>query len=45
MRHGVGSLCVLLPVIDITPPSAAPYEIIIEDGRVFDIDKDDLDRW
>ncbi|KAJ7674200.1 Frag1/DRAM/Sfk1 family-domain-containing protein [Mycena rosella] len=23
----------------------APYEILVTDGRVFDIDKDDLDRW
>ncbi|KAK7033044.1 protein cwh43 [Favolaschia claudopus] len=26
-------------------PRPAPYEILVQDGRVFDIDKDDLDRW
>lgn len=31
--------------LDVTPSAAAPYEIITEDGRVFDIDKDDTDRW
>ena len=33
---------VLLAVI---PSPAAPYEIITKDGKVFDIDKDDTDRW
>ncbi|KAJ7722557.1 Frag1/DRAM/Sfk1 family-domain-containing protein [Mycena maculata] len=26
-------------------PRPAPYEILVTDGQVFDIDKDDLDRW
>ena len=26
-------------------PTAAPYDIMVRDGRVHDIDKDDLDRW
>ncbi|KAH8977705.1 hypothetical protein EDB86DRAFT_3000184 [Lactarius hatsudake] len=26
-------------------PTAAPYDIMVNDGRVHDIDKDDLDRW
>ena len=26
-------------------PTAAPYNIMVRDGRVHDIDKDDLDRW
>jgi hypothetical protein len=25
--------------------AAAPYEIMVTDGRVHDIDKDDMDRW
>jgi len=29
----------------LTPLTAAPYEIITKDGKVFDIDKDDRDRW
>jgi hypothetical protein len=33
------------PPLDVTPLAAAPYEIITEDGKVFDIDKDDTDRW
>jgi hypothetical protein len=24
---------------------AAPYQILVEDGRMHDIDKDDEDRW
>jgi hypothetical protein len=31
--------------LNFTLSSAAPYEIITEDGKVFDIDKDDMDRW
>ena len=31
--------------LDVMPSVAAPYEIVIEDGKVFDIDKDDTDRW
>ena len=26
-------------------PKANPYEIMVTDGRVHDIDQDDLDRW
>ena len=26
-------------------PRPAPYDILVSDGRVLDIDKDDLDRW
>ncbi|KAJ7475684.1 Frag1/DRAM/Sfk1 family-domain-containing protein [Mycena latifolia] len=26
-------------------PRPAPYEILVTEGQVFDIDKDDLDRW
>jgi len=26
-------------------PTAAPYDIMVKDGRVHDIDSDDLDRW
>ena len=26
-------------------PKAAPYDIMVNDGRVLDIDKDDWDRW
>jgi len=25
--------------------TAAPYEILVHDGMVYDIDPDDLDRW
>lgn len=32
-------------VTDPHVPRPAPYKIIIEDGKVFDIDKDDTDRW
>lgn len=29
----------------LTPLQAAPYDILVTDGRVHDIDKDDPDRW
>ncbi|KAI0259848.1 Frag1/DRAM/Sfk1 family-domain-containing protein [Gloeopeniophorella convolvens] len=32
-------------VTDPHAPRPAPYEIMVTDGRVHDIDKDDLDRW
>lgn len=35
----------ILVSLDVTHTAAAPYEIITEDGKVFDIDKDDTDRW
>lgn len=31
--------------LDVTPYAAAPYEIITKDGKVFDIDENDTDRW
>ena len=34
----------LFAVTDASSP-AAPYEIMVTDGRVHDIDKDDTDRW
>ena len=44
MHHGVSFLSIPVP-LNVTPPAAAPYEIITEDGKVFDIDRDDTDRW
>lgn len=44
MHHTVSFLMISVP-LNITPPAAAPYEIITRDGKVFDIDKDDTDRW
>lgn len=44
MHHGVSFLQIPAPP-DVTFLVAAPYEIITKDGKVFDIDKDDTDRW
>lgn len=44
MHHGVNTFSPP-PFHDLTPLVAAPYKIIAEDGKVFDIDKDDTDRW
>lgn len=44
MHHAV-STPLLHPFLDVTLSLAAPYEIITEDGKVFDIEKYDLDRW
>jgi len=44
MHHTVSCLLISVP-LNIMPSTAAPYEIITRDGKVFDIDKDDTDRW
>lgn len=44
MHHRVSFLSFPVPLY-LTPPAADPYGIITEDGKVFDIDKDDTDRW
>ena len=42
--HPLTTKSSLLAVTNVCFP-AAPYEIMVTDGRVHDIDKDDVDRW
>lgn len=47
-RRGLGSYCSYCSyscILILFLLLAAPYRILQEDGRVFDIEEDDMERW